>query len=95
MGTPLSPLSAQALAAHGGHVLPGDEIVQVNEQVVVSGDGGSRVLLGLAGRAQAGNAGVMSSKKQEPWLGKIRGTQELLPGGFGGYGVCGWGGFGG
>ncbi|NXI01696.1 CNIPF protein, partial [Pachycephala philippinensis] len=29
------PASAQALAAHGGHILPGDEIVQVNEQVVV------------------------------------------------------------
>ncbi|NXL92712.1 CNKR1 kinase, partial [Alectura lathami] len=26
----------QALTAHGGHILPGDEIVQVNEQVVVS-----------------------------------------------------------
>ncbi|XP_023796701.1 LOW QUALITY PROTEIN: connector enhancer of kinase suppressor of ras 1, partial [Cyanistes caeruleus] len=35
LGTPLSPTSTQALAAHRGHVLPGDEIVQVNEQVVV------------------------------------------------------------
>ncbi|NXF21843.1 CNIPF protein, partial [Rhodinocichla rosea] len=34
-GHPTVPLSAQALAAHGGHILPGDEIVQVNEQVVV------------------------------------------------------------
>lgn len=34
---PHCPLaSAQALAAHGDHILPGDEIVQVNEQVVVS-----------------------------------------------------------
>ncbi|NXR02091.1 CNKR1 kinase, partial [Sagittarius serpentarius] len=32
--TPTLPLP-QALAAHGGRILPGDEIVQVNEQVVV------------------------------------------------------------
>ncbi|RMB91290.1 hypothetical protein DUI87_32429 [Hirundo rustica rustica] len=31
----VSATAAEALAAHGGHVLPGDEIVQVNEQVVV------------------------------------------------------------
>ncbi|NXD94913.1 CNKR1 kinase, partial [Chaetorhynchus papuensis] len=35
-GHPTVPLPpAQALAAHGDHILPGDEIVQVNEQVVV------------------------------------------------------------
>ncbi|KAL9824731.1 LOW QUALITY PROTEIN: connector enhancer of kinase suppressor of ras 1 [Geothlypis trichas] len=31
----VSATTPQALAAHGGHILPGDEIVQVNEQVVV------------------------------------------------------------
>lgn len=32
----MSPRLCQALAAHGGLILPGDEIVQVNEQLVVS-----------------------------------------------------------
>lgn len=36
--SPTLPLP-QALAAHGGRILPGDEIVQVNEQVVVSRGG--------------------------------------------------------
>ncbi|XP_063274844.1 connector enhancer of kinase suppressor of ras 1 isoform X2 [Prinia subflava] len=31
----VSATTSEALAAHGGHILPGDEIVQVNEQVVV------------------------------------------------------------
>ncbi|NXS83714.1 CNIPF protein, partial [Erpornis zantholeuca] len=31
----VSATTSGALAAHGGHILPGDEIVQVNEQVVV------------------------------------------------------------
>ncbi|XP_041273238.1 connector enhancer of kinase suppressor of ras 1 [Onychostruthus taczanowskii] len=31
----VSATTPEALAAHGGHILPGDEIVQVNEQVVV------------------------------------------------------------
>ncbi|XP_037235969.1 connector enhancer of kinase suppressor of ras 1 [Falco rusticolus] len=31
----VSAATSQALAAHGGRILPGDEIVQVNEQVVV------------------------------------------------------------
>ncbi|KAM4884980.1 connector enhancer of kinase suppressor of ras 1 [Sylvia borin] len=31
----VSAATSEALAAHGGHILPGDEIVQVNEQVVV------------------------------------------------------------
>ncbi|NXK36007.1 CNKR1 kinase, partial [Piprites chloris] len=31
----VSATTLEALAAHGGHILPGDEIVQVNEQVVV------------------------------------------------------------
>uniref|UniRef100_A0A8C3NRQ5 Connector enhancer of kinase suppressor of Ras 1 n=1 Tax=Cyanoderma ruficeps TaxID=181631 RepID=A0A8C3NRQ5_9PASS len=31
----VSATISEALAAHGGHILPGDEIVQVNEQVVV------------------------------------------------------------
>ncbi|XP_009561771.2 connector enhancer of kinase suppressor of ras 1 isoform X1 [Cuculus canorus] len=31
----VSATSSEALAAHGGRILPGDEIVQVNEQVVV------------------------------------------------------------
>ncbi|NXI40302.1 CNKR1 kinase, partial [Galbula dea] len=31
----VSAITPEALAAHGGHILPGDEIVQVNEQVVV------------------------------------------------------------
>lgn len=35
--TPTLPLPQ---AAHGGRILPGDEIVQVNEQVVVSRGGG-------------------------------------------------------
>ncbi|NXD83819.1 CNIPF protein, partial [Halcyon senegalensis] len=40
--TPTLPLS-QALAAHGGRILPGDEIVQVNEQVVVGWTHGNLV----------------------------------------------------
>ncbi|NXC40717.1 CNKR1 kinase, partial [Penelope pileata] len=32
----VSTTTSEALAAHGGRILPGDEIVQVNEQVVVS-----------------------------------------------------------
>ncbi|KAM7029268.1 connector enhancer of kinase suppressor of ras 1 [Acridotheres tristis] len=31
----VSATSSEVLAAHGGHILPGDEIVQVNEQLVV------------------------------------------------------------
>ncbi|NWU04577.1 CNKR1 kinase, partial [Urocynchramus pylzowi] len=34
----VSATTSEALAAHGGHVLPGDEIVQVNEQVVLTQD---------------------------------------------------------
>ncbi|NXR67077.1 CNKR1 kinase, partial [Rhadina sibilatrix] len=35
----VSETTSEALAAHGGDILPGDEIVQVNEQVVVSQGG--------------------------------------------------------
>ncbi|NXH15105.1 CNKR1 kinase, partial [Bucco capensis] len=35
----VSAITPEALAAHGGHILPGDEIVQVNEQVVVTHQG--------------------------------------------------------
>ncbi|NXM81789.1 CNKR1 kinase, partial [Oenanthe oenanthe] len=34
----VSATTSEALAAHGGHILPGDEIVQVNEQVVLTQD---------------------------------------------------------
>ncbi|NXO86191.1 CNKR1 kinase, partial [Sitta europaea] len=34
----VSASTSEALAAHGGHILPGDEIVQVNEQVVLTQD---------------------------------------------------------
>ncbi|NXR71894.1 CNKR1 kinase, partial [Pycnonotus jocosus] len=34
----VSATTSGALAAHGGHILPGDEIVQVNEQVVLTQD---------------------------------------------------------
>ncbi|NWV53390.1 CNKR1 kinase, partial [Daphoenositta chrysoptera] len=34
----VSATTAEALAAHGDHILPGDEIVQVNEQVVLTQD---------------------------------------------------------
>ncbi|NXB17871.1 CNKR1 kinase, partial [Rhagologus leucostigma] len=34
----VSVTSSEALVAHGGHILPGDEIVQVNEQVVLTQD---------------------------------------------------------
>ncbi|NXG95250.1 CNKR1 kinase, partial [Loxia leucoptera] len=34
----VSATTPEALAAHGGHILPGDEIVQVNEQVVLTQD---------------------------------------------------------
>jgi len=52
---PTLPLP-QALAAHGGRILPGDEIVQVNEQVVVS----------QGGRGLEGGAAV------KPWTGSCR-----------------------
>ncbi|NXI77434.1 CNKR1 kinase, partial [Rhipidura dahli] len=34
----VSATTSEALAAHGDHILPGDEIVQVNEQVVLTRD---------------------------------------------------------
>ncbi|NXJ19346.1 CNKR1 kinase, partial [Dicrurus megarhynchus] len=34
----VSATTSEALAAHGDHILPGDEIVQVNEQVVLTQD---------------------------------------------------------
>ncbi|NWU10184.1 CNKR1 kinase, partial [Cephalopterus ornatus] len=39
----VSATTSEALAAHGGHILPGDEIVQVNEQVVVTHRGAVQV----------------------------------------------------
>ncbi|NWS80508.1 CNKR1 kinase, partial [Toxostoma redivivum] len=34
----VSATTSEVLAAHGGHILPGDEIVQVNEQLVLTQD---------------------------------------------------------
>lgn len=80
LGTPLHPLSAQALAAHGEHILPGDEIVQVNEQVVVSRGQGLQGAAGFGREdtdwelqgwegtgstgAQLGGAGVLAAKSR-------------------------------
>lgn len=60
--TPTLPLP-QALAVHGGRILPGDEIVQVNEQVVVS----------WGGRGLEGGAGFGS----EVMDGELQGWQDL------------------
>uniref|UniRef100_A0A669PLI6 Connector enhancer of kinase suppressor of Ras 1 n=1 Tax=Phasianus colchicus TaxID=9054 RepID=A0A669PLI6_PHACC len=67
----------QALAVHGGRILPGDEIVQVNEQVVVSwGRGHAGILVWLGGTpVQVELRGACV------WLGRIWGMQELRPGG--------------
>ncbi|XP_029818893.1 connector enhancer of kinase suppressor of ras 1 [Manacus vitellinus] len=73
------PASAQALAAHGGHILPGDEIVQVNEQVVV---GWTRINLEKKLLEKANEVTLVLKKIPLDLHGSPPSPRQQLPGAF-------------
>ncbi|KAM9369796.1 LOW QUALITY PROTEIN: connector enhancer of kinase suppressor of ras 1 [Phaethornis superciliosus] len=75
----VSATTAEALAAHGGRILPGDEIVQVNEQVVVGWTRGN-----LAKKLLEKRSGVTLVLKKIPLElpGSPPSPRQELPAGF-------------
>ncbi|KAM6043599.1 LOW QUALITY PROTEIN: connector enhancer of kinase suppressor of ras 1 [Theristicus caerulescens] len=75
----VSATTSEALAAHGGRILPGDEIVQVNEQVVV---GWTRVSLAKKLREKASGVTLVLKKIPLDLLGSPPSPRQQLPGAF-------------
>ncbi|XP_075378246.1 connector enhancer of kinase suppressor of ras 1 [Mycteria americana] len=75
----VSAVTSEALAAHGGRILPGDEIVQVNEQVVV---GWTRVNLAKKLLEKANGVTLVLKKVPLDLPGSPPSPRQQLPGAF-------------
>ncbi|XP_075030007.1 connector enhancer of kinase suppressor of ras 1 [Calonectris borealis] len=75
----VSATTSEALAAHGGRILPGDEIVQVNEQVVV---GWTRVNLAKKLLEKASGVTLVLKKIPLDLPGSPPSPRQQLPGAF-------------
>ncbi|KAM7083161.1 connector enhancer of kinase suppressor of ras 1 [Ciconia maguari] len=75
----VSAVTSEALAAHGGRILPGDEIVQVNEQVVV---GWTRVNLAKKLLEKANGVTLVLKKVPLDLPGSPPSPRQQLPGVF-------------
>ncbi|GAB0199552.1 connector enhancer of kinase suppressor of ras 1 [Grus japonensis] len=75
----VSAATSEALAAHGGRILPGDEIVQVNEQVVV---GWTRVNLAKKLLEKASGVTLVLKKIPLDLPGSPTSPRQQLPGAF-------------
>ncbi|XP_021230905.1 connector enhancer of kinase suppressor of ras 1 isoform X2 [Numida meleagris] len=73
----VSATNSEALAVHGGHILPGDEIVQVNEQVVV---GWTRINLAKKLLEKASRVSLVLKKVPLSLPGSPLPTRQQVPG---------------
>ncbi|XP_052555016.1 connector enhancer of kinase suppressor of ras 1 isoform X1 [Tympanuchus pallidicinctus] len=75
----VSMTNSEALAVHGGHILPGDEIVQVDEQVVV---GWTRINLVKKLLEKDSRASLVLKKLPLSLPGSPLSTRQQVPGAF-------------